>query len=367
MPAGERKMPEPIVMPMTSATELQRPSVRGSSCGGWSAGIGAVSLARRPHFRLLIAPPAAATIARHGRSRARSNDGTFGPSTSGRDGALDAALDASRPAPPSGPTHPTARHRGAPAAGGRRAVRAVSRRARRAAAAALGSRGIEQLYTHQAAAIEHALAGRNVVVTTPTASGKTLCYNAPVLNAILQDPVEPRAVLFPTKALAQDQLAELQGLCETSTGARRRDRRLHLRRRHAAGRAAVDPRARAHRAQQPRHAALGDPAAPSALGEALREPALRRHRRAARVPRRVRQPSVQRAAAAAADLPPLRIEPGVHLLVGDDCEPARAGRAADRAAVRAGGRRAARRAARSSSSSSTRRSSTSSSGSAART
>ena len=54
-----------------------------------------------------------------------------------------------------------------------------------------------------------------MVVTTPTASGKTLCYNAPVLHAILQDPSSRALYLFPTKALAQDQLAELQGLCET--------------------------------------------------------------------------------------------------------------------------------------------------------
>jgi DEAD/DEAH box helicase domain-containing protein len=53
---------------------------------------------------------------------------------------------------------------------------------------ALESRGIRQLYTHQAEASGHALDGRNAVVITPTASGKTLCYNAPVLNAILQDP-----------------------------------------------------------------------------------------------------------------------------------------------------------------------------------
>jgi DEAD/DEAH box helicase domain-containing protein len=80
---------------------------------------------------------------------------------------------------------------------------------------ALTARGVRQLYTHQAQAIGHALAGRHVVVTTPTASGKTLCYNAPVLNAILQDPASRALYLFPTKALAQDQLAELQGLCET--------------------------------------------------------------------------------------------------------------------------------------------------------
>src|SRR5262252_10216596 len=80
---------------------------------------------------------------------------------------------------------------------------------------ALASRGVEQLYTHQADAIDHALVGRDVVVITPTASGKTLCYNAPVLHAILQDPASRALYLFPTKALAQDQLAELQGLCET--------------------------------------------------------------------------------------------------------------------------------------------------------
>jgi DEAD/DEAH box helicase domain-containing protein len=80
---------------------------------------------------------------------------------------------------------------------------------------ALVARGVEQLYTHQADAIEHALGGRNVVVITPTASGKTLCYNAPVLNAILRDPSSRALYLFPTKALAQDQLAELHAMCET--------------------------------------------------------------------------------------------------------------------------------------------------------
>jgi len=80
---------------------------------------------------------------------------------------------------------------------------------------ALSVRGVTQLYTHQAEAIDHALAGRNVVVITPTASGKTLCYNAPVLNAILGEPSSRALYLFPTKALAQDQLAELQAMCET--------------------------------------------------------------------------------------------------------------------------------------------------------
>ena len=80
--------------------------------------------------------------------------------------------------------------------------------------AALSGRGVEQLYTHQAEAFEHVLAGRNVVAITPTASGKTLCYNGPVLNAILQDTATRALYIFPTKALAQDQLAELHALSE---------------------------------------------------------------------------------------------------------------------------------------------------------
>src|SRR5215471_4503804 len=80
---------------------------------------------------------------------------------------------------------------------------------------ALQSRGVRELYSHQAEAIDHARAGRHVVVITPTASGKTLCYNAPVLDAVLRDPSSRALYLFPTKALAQDQLAELHGLCET--------------------------------------------------------------------------------------------------------------------------------------------------------
>src|SRR5829696_5111919 len=79
---------------------------------------------------------------------------------------------------------------------------------------ALAARGIEQLYTHQAEAFGHVLGGRNVVTITPTASGKTLCYNGPVLDAILKDPSTRALYLFPTKALAQDQLAELHALTE---------------------------------------------------------------------------------------------------------------------------------------------------------
>jgi DEAD/DEAH box helicase domain-containing protein len=73
----------------------------------------------------------------------------------------------------------------------------------------LRARGIERLYAHQAEAVEAALRGENVVIATGTASGKTLAYNLPVLQAWLQDPASTAIYLFPTKALAQDQAAEL--------------------------------------------------------------------------------------------------------------------------------------------------------------
>ncbi len=79
---------------------------------------------------------------------------------------------------------------------------------------ALRARAIYLPYTHQAQAIAAALRGENVVAVTPTASGKTLCYNLPVLHALLSDPDARALYLFPTKALAQDQLAELRQLAE---------------------------------------------------------------------------------------------------------------------------------------------------------
>ena len=74
----------------------------------------------------------------------------------------------------------------------------------------IGLKGIRELYSHQASTAELVRDGKNVVVVTPTASGKTLCYNLPVLNAVLENPDTRSLYLFPTKALAQDQLAELQ-------------------------------------------------------------------------------------------------------------------------------------------------------------
>jgi DEAD/DEAH box helicase domain-containing protein len=78
--------------------------------------------------------------------------------------------------------------------------------------AALASRGIERLYSHQADAYRAVRRGRHLVVVTPTASGKTLCYNLPVLQRLLEDPQRRALYLYPTKALAQDQLAELSAL-----------------------------------------------------------------------------------------------------------------------------------------------------------
>src|SRR5271170_4517231 len=75
-------------------------------------------------------------------------------------------------------------------------------------------KGIEKLYSHQAAAVELGRSGKNFVVVTPTASGKTLCYNLPVLDAILGNRDTRALYLFPTKALAQDQLAELDDLAK---------------------------------------------------------------------------------------------------------------------------------------------------------
>jgi DEAD/DEAH box helicase domain-containing protein len=76
--------------------------------------------------------------------------------------------------------------------------------------AALEKRGIAQLYSHQAEAFDAIQAGKNVAIVTPTASGKTLCYNLPVLNLLATDPDARAMYLFPTKALAEDQLHEFQ-------------------------------------------------------------------------------------------------------------------------------------------------------------
>ncbi len=77
------------------------------------------------------------------------------------------------------------------------------------------ARGIEEPYAHQASAIDAALRGEDVLVATPTASGKTVCYTAPVLQSLLESNGASRALfLYPTKALSQDQTVGLTGLVE---------------------------------------------------------------------------------------------------------------------------------------------------------
>jgi len=74
------------------------------------------------------------------------------------------------------------------------------------------NRGIEELYSHQAEAVELAKSGHSFVVPTPTASGKTLCYNLPVIDEILRNAQARALYLFPTKALSQDQMHEVHGI-----------------------------------------------------------------------------------------------------------------------------------------------------------
>jgi DEAD/DEAH box helicase domain-containing protein len=83
---------------------------------------------------------------------------------------------------------------------------------------ALIRRNVPKLYHHQAEAFALAASGKNVVVVTPTASGKTLCYNLPVLDLLLRDPDARAVYLYPTKALAEDQLHEFQTAAEEIGG-----------------------------------------------------------------------------------------------------------------------------------------------------
>ena len=78
----------------------------------------------------------------------------------------------------------------------------------------LRQRGVQQLYSHQAHSIAATLRGEDVVVVTPTASGKTMCYNLPVLDSILKNPDARALYLFPTKALSADQVSELYELIQ---------------------------------------------------------------------------------------------------------------------------------------------------------
>ncbi len=74
----------------------------------------------------------------------------------------------------------------------------------------LAARGIDQLWTHQATAIDALHGGRHIVVSTGTASGKSLCYQLPIIDAVVREEPDTALLMFPTKALAQDQLRSLR-------------------------------------------------------------------------------------------------------------------------------------------------------------
>ncbi|HDH96894.1 MAG TPA: DEAD/DEAH box helicase, partial [Proteobacteria bacterium] len=84
--------------------------------------------------------------------------------------------------------------------------------------AALRKKGIDRLYSHQREAVELIAAGRNVCLVTPTASGKTLAYNLPVMNELMSKPDVRSLYIFPTKALAQDQLKEFLDIADSASG-----------------------------------------------------------------------------------------------------------------------------------------------------
>ena len=197
---------------------------------------------------------------------------------------------------------------------------------------ALGRAGIERLYSHQREALK-AAAASNLVITSGTASGKSLAFNLPVLDGIARDPKRRALYLYPTKALAQDQARKLAAL--RPPGLREAIYDGDTPREERPG----DPPPQQPRPHQPRHAARRPAAQPQELGGLHRQPRLGRRRRGAHLPRRLRLARRQRAAAAAAGGAGLRRRAALPAHLGDDRQPGRAGGAAGRRAVRADRRR----------------------------
>ena len=189
--------------------------------------------------------------------------------------------------------------------------------------------GIEALYSHQLEALEAAAAG-NAIVTSGTASGKSLSFNLPVLDGLVRDERRRALYLYPTKALAQDQARKLSALGLPQLrhaiydGDTPRDDRPQIRRRSNLILTNPDM---LHVGILPHHKSWGDFLASLGLGGGGRGPHL---------PGRVRVPRRQRAAPAAPGRPAVRREPAVHPRLGDDRQPGRARRAAGRRAVPAG-------------------------------
>src|SRR5215211_6764673 len=194
---------------------------------------------------------------------------------------------------------------------------------------ALKARGVERLWSHQAAALHAAWAGPTIV-TTGTASGKSLCFQLPTLDTLCRDARARALYLYPTKALAQDQARSLQALGVKRArpaiydGDTPREQRAPARQRHP---------------HQPGHAAPRDPPEPPRLGRRVRQPRGRRDRRGARLSRRVRLARRERAAATAPDRGRVRDRAALPARQRHDRQPGRARRAADRAAGCRGDRR----------------------------
>ena len=205
---------------------------------------------------------------------------------------------------------------------------------------ALERSGVQRLYAHQADALASAYEG-HTIVTTGTASGKSLAFNLPVLDTLSHDRSARALYLYPTKALAQDQARALHSLKLPALRPAIYDGDTPREERRAI-RAKLEPDP-----HQPRHAARGGAAQPQPLGRRAEEPCVDRGGRGARVPRRVRIACRERAPAAAAAGARLRHRAAVRAGLGHDRQPRGAGRATDRLR-RGAGRprgRAARRAA----------------------
>ena len=157
--------------------------------------------------------------------------------------------------------------------------------------------------------------GEHVIVTTSTASGKSLAFNLPVLDLLAREPKSRALYLYPTKALAQDQARALGGV--PAEGGQAGD----LRRRHRDRAALADQALGERDPDEPGHAPRRRPPAPRPLGRRAREPPLRRRRRGARLPRRLRLARRERAPPPAAAGPRLRLGAAVRAGVGDDREP----------------------------------------------
>ena len=164
----------------------------------------------------------------------------------------------------------------------------------------------------------------DTIVTTGTASGKSLCFNLPVLHVLAGDPARARALPLPHQGARAGPGAQPPGAPDPRAAAR------DLRRRHPAGGARRDQAPRERGPHQSGHAARRDPAAPRRVGRLPREPGAGDRRRGPRLPGRVRVPRRERAAAAAAARRRVRHPAAVRAHIGHDREPAVAGARADR-------------------------------------